>query len=694
MKVYSTDKIRNITLLGHSGAGKTSLVEAMLYNSKAIDRMGRVGDGNTVSDFTEEEISRGSSINTSYAACEWKNCKFNLIDTPGDFDFSGEQRLAMRVGDISLIVCTARDGSVAVGAEKAIRMSEKQGMPLALYINRVDEPNASFERTVKVYQEAYGTKVVPLSIPIMEGETMIGYIDVLAQKAYKIGERDAKSEITLPQDLEEPSARYYNELMERIAETDEELMMKFFDEEEFTAGEIEKGLEEAIVTGSLIPVFGGSVVSNLGVTFFMDTIERFFPKPTNTPPLKAYKADGTEFDLACDETGPLGIFVFKTIVDPFVGRISLIKVQSGVFTDDHNVYNLENGGEERIHSLNVMRGKKQFEVDKLVAGDIGAITKLSHTLTNQTLSSKEEPLRIKKVEMPAPCLTMAITSEKSGEEDKVMQGMNRLSDEDISFEIYNNAETGQMLIAGQGEIQLLTLCTKLKNKFGTGAVLSEMRVPYRETIRKKVRVQGRHKKQSGGSGQYGDVWIRFEPGMEDDLVFETEVVGGAVPRNYFPAVEKGLREAIKEGPLAGYPVVRLKAILDDGSYHDVDSNEISFVQAARLAYRAGMPQADPVILEPISALQVHIPDDYLGDIMGDISKRRGRILGMGADPEESGYQIVQAEAPASELTKYATDLRSMTQGRGYFTLEFARYETAPGDVSQKVIAASQANADA
>lgn len=690
MKVYTADKIRNITLVGHSGAGKTSLIESMLYNSKALDRMGKVTDGNTVSDFTEEEIARGSSINTSYAACEWKDCKINLIDAPGDFDFLGEQKLAMFAGDVALIVASARDTEAAVGADKAMRQAEKSNMPVAMFINRVDEPNASYTKAIEAYQEAFGSKVVPLSIPIVENEKMTGFVDVLNHKAYKLGDRTEANEIPIPAEFEELCSNYYNALMEQIAETNEELMMKFFDDEPFTPEEIEMGLVHAISEKTLIPVFGGSAINDMGITFFMDTLVRYFPRPTRRSPVEAAQAGGEVIELPCDSRGPLAAFVFKTIMDPFVGRISLIRVFSGEFDSSENAYNLTQDSEERINGLYVMRGKKQFEVDKLYAGDIGALTKLTTTKTNETLSLKDQAVAVKPVTMPVPCLTMAITSVKSGEEDKVMQGMNRLSDEDISFTIANDAETSQMLLSGQGEIQLMTLCSKLKNKFGTEAVLSDARVPYRETIRKKVRVQGKHKKQTGGHGQYGDVWIRFEPGTEDALEFSEEVVGGAVPKNYFPAVEKGLQEAVKEGPLAGYPVVKLKAILDDGSYHDVDSNEMSFIQAARLAYRNGMPQADPIILEPISSVKIHIPDSYLGDIMGDMSKRRGRILGMGADPEETGYQVVDAEAPTSELMKYATDLRSMTQGRGYFSMEFARYEQAPGEVSQKVIAMAQA----
>lgn len=687
MKIYPADKIRNITLLGHSGAGKTSVIEAMLYDAKAIDRMGKITDGSTVTDFDQEEIRRGISLNTSYAAVEWKDCKINLIDCPGDFDFLGEQRLGIFAGDVALIVLSAKDG-VSVGAEKSMRMLEKAEEPVVLLVNRLDEPNASFEKTVADFRETYGAKVVPLAIPVMENETVKGIIDVLGQKAYQLGQRGAMTAMEIPAGLEAELEEYRSGIMEQIAETDEDLMNKFFEGEAFTDAEIEKGVKEAILSRSLIPVFCASALQDKGLTFLMDTIVRYFPTAQDRPAAKAVKQDGGEIELAPDAEGPLASFVFKTIVDPFVGRISLMRVFSGTFTADEPAYNMGKEKEERLNGVFVLRGKKQIEVEKLLAGDIGAVTKLVVTQTNDTLSRKANPITVQPVEMPVPCLTRAITPVNRGEEDKIMQGMNKLADEDISFRIENNPETHQLLLSGQGEIQLDVLCAKLKGKFGTEAELSEPRVAYRETIRKQVKVQGRHKKQSGGHGQFGDVWIVFEPGEKEELEFAEEIFGGSVPKNYFPAVEKGLQEAVLEGVLAGYPVVNLKATLVDGSYHDVDSNEMSFKLAARLAYKAGLPQAGPVLLEPIAAVKVHIPDDNLGDIMGDMSKRRGRILGMGADTD-AGFQVVDAEAPMAELSKYATDLRSMTQGRGWFTIEFARYEQAPNEVAEKVIAAAQ-----
>jgi len=687
MKTYPIDKIRNVVLLGHGGAGKTSVLEAMLYDSKAIDRMGKVSDGNTVSDFDEEEGRRGISINTSYAAVEWDGRKINVIDAPGDFDFLGDQQLAIKAGDIALIVLSAKDG-VSVGAEKAMRFLEKKQEPVAFLVNRLDEPYSSFEKTVDAFQEKYGKNVVPLAIPVMEGEKMTGIVDVVKNQAFKLGQRGAMTNMDVPSDLSELVEHYREGLMEQIAETSEDLMNKYFEGEEFTKDEVENGLMNAILERDLFPVYPASAVQDWGISFLMNSIVAYFPTAEAQKSVTALKADGSEYELECKADGPLAAFIFKTIVDPFVGRISLLRIYSGVLKGDEPTYNVNEDKEERMNGLFALRGKKQIPVDELITGDIGAVTKLVTTQTNETLSLKEQPIRIKPVSMPVPVLTRSIVPVNRGEEDKIMQGLNKLADEDKSFAVRNDKETHQLLLCGQGEVQLDVLVQKLKAKFGTQALLEDPRVPYRETIRKKVKVQGKHKKQSGGHGQYGDVWVVFEPGDQEELEFREEVVGGAVPKNYFPAVEKGLQEAVSEGVLAGYPVVNLRATLVDGSYHEVDSNEMSFKLAARLAYRDGLPKADPVLLEPISTVKVHIPDDYLGDIMGDMSKRRGRILGMGADSDK-GFQVVEAECPTAEMSKYATDLKSMTQGRGWYTIDFARYEQAPSDVAEKVIAAAK-----
>ncbi len=687
MKNYPANKIKNITFMGHGSSGKTSLIEAVLFNAGAINRMGKVESGNTVTDFDAEEKRRGMSTNTAYAACEWKNHKFNLVDTPGDFDFLGEQMLGMRVGDVVLLVATAKDG-VSVGAEKAIRLAEKRNQPLAIAINAVDEQNARFSETLEKFQERYGTKVVPIAIPIIENETLTGLVDVMEKKAYRF-DNGKNVPIDMPAELEDQVETANEALLEQIAMADDDLMEKYFSGEEFTNSEKQDGLRKAIQTESIYPVFATSATNNFGVVHLMDMIAEYFPSADMQDHIEAKKADGSEIELACDPDGPLAAYVFKTVVDPFVGRISMFRVYSGKIKDGVPVYNYDTEKEERVNGICFLQGKKQINCDEIVAGDIGALTKLNETQTNHTLSSKENPLKIEEVALPEPGLTLAIMPLKNGEEDKVMQGMTRLRDEDLSFNIYNDPETKQMLISGMGEIQLDVLCQKLKANYGTEAKLSEPKVAYRETIRKKVEVQGRHKKQSGGHGQFGDVWIRFEPGTQEELEFNQEIFGGSVPKNYHPAVQKGLEEACQEGVLAGYPVVNLKATLYDGSYHEVDSNEMSFKLAARLAYKNGLPKADPVLLEPIASLKVTIPDDNLGDIMGDISKRRGRILGMGAD-SNPGFQSVDAEAPMSELSKYATELRSMTQGRGWFTMKFARYDEAPHEVAEKVIAAAKA----
>lgn len=669
--------------MGHGGSGKTTVIEAMLFNSGAIQRMGKVESGNTVTDFDVEEKRRGISTNTSYAACEWKDNKFNLIDTPGDFDFLGEQMLGMQVGDVVLLIAAAKDG-VAVGAEKTIRLASKNNKPLAIVINQVDEPNADYGKTMSAFQDQYGNKVVPLVMPIMEGGEMKGLVDVLANQAFQFADGKS-SEIEIPADLQDQAEEYHEMLIEQIAESDDDLMEKYFEGETFTPEEEQEGLRKAIQNQGVYPVFATSAADNRGIVYLMDMIAKYFPSAGMQEGAVATKPDGTEVELACDENGPLSAFIFKTVIDPFVGRISIYRVYSGKVKDGVPVYNYANDQEERVNGVYYLQGKKQISTNEVVAGDIGALTKLSVSSTNQTLTSKSNPLLIKPADLPSPGLTLAVEAVTSGEEDKVMQGLNRLRDEDPTFDIRNDPETKQMLLSGIGEVQLDVLCQKLKANYGTETRLIEAKVPYRETIRKKVEVQGRHKKQSGGSGQFGDVWIRFEPGTEDKLEFGEEIFGGAVPKNYHPAVEKGLEEACENGVLAGYPVVKLKATLYDGSIHPVDSNEISFKLAAKLAYRNGLPKADPVLLEPIAKLKVTVPDDYLGDIMGDMSKRRGRILGMGAD-SNVGFQSVDAEAPMSELGKYATDLKSMTQGRGWFSMEFARYEEAPHDVAEKVIA--------
>lgn len=686
MKNYPTAKIRNLALLGHGGSGKTALAEAVLYHAKAIDRMGKVTDGNTVMDFDPEEIRRNISINTSVATCEWKDTKLNLLDTPGDFDFLGEVMQGLRVADSSLILVSAKDG-LSVGAEKSVRLSRKAGLPIFFMISKMDEANANYDKALASIKEKYGNQVIPFMLPITADGKMTGLIDVIEQQAYAI---DAKGVITpaaIPENMADELAELQEAVNEAIAETDEVLMDKYFGGEGFTDQEKNDGIKAAILNGSVSPVFVGSATANWGVTAMIDRLIKYMPSLADFPAVKATNPDGAEIELKAEADGPLAAFVFKTIADPFVGRISIFRVYSGTFTGNTSLYNPLKEKDERIGNAYMLLGKKQLAAEKIVAGDIGAVTKLLVTATNDTLCEHERPLILPPIKFPVPCLSMAILPKVKGEEDKIVSGLHKLEDEDPVFSVYSNAETHQVVLSGLGEQQLDVLRSKLKAKFNVEASLEEPRVPYRETIKKKVKVQGKHKKQSGGHGQYGDVWIEFEPGDKEELTFEEKTFGGSVPKSFHPAVEKGLQDAIKKGVLAGYPVVNLKAVLVDGSYHDVDSSEMSFKLAARLAYKNGLPQANPVLLEPISMVKIHIPDDYLGDIMGDMNKRRGRIMGINPDSEG---QVVEAEAPTSELAKYATDLKSMTQGRGWYTIEFARYEQAPQPVADKVIADAKA----
>jgi elongation factor G len=631
-------------------------------------------------------MRRGVSINVTANSLDWKGHVLNLLDTPGDFDYLGEQMLGLYVGDAVVIILSAKDG-LAVGAEKALRLAQKQNRPVVFFVNRIDEANADFMKTLNELTERFGSKVVPFTLPIMAGESFEGVTDVLKKKAVKLGDKGVESEIDVPAEYVEQVEQYHDQLQEQIAESDETLMEKFFEGEPFTEEEEEAGIKGAVLTGSIWPVFVGSATLNKGVAYALDRMVRYLPSPLDVGSHPAKNENDEDVDIAPDKDDPLAALVFKTIVDPFVGRISLFRVYAGTFPSSGQIYNAQKEKDERIGGIFRLRGKKQVSVDSFVAGDIGAVSKFNETNTGDTLCDRSRIVRLKTVDLPKPALTLAISPAVKGEEDKIMQGLTRLKEEDPVFEIVNDPETHQLLLSGLGETQLDVLSAKLKARYGVEARLSEAKVPYRETIRKKVKVQGKHKKQSGGHGQYGDVWIEFEPGETEALDFSEKIFGGSVPKNYHPAVEKGLIDAIEKGVLAGYPVVNLKATLVDGSYHDVDSNEMSFRLAARLAYRNGLPQANPILLEPISAVHVHIPDDYLGDVMGDLNKRRGRILGVNPDKDQ-GFTVVEAEVPSSELGRYATDLKSMAQGRGWHTVQFARYEPAPSDVSERVIAAA------
>lgn len=682
MKQYPASQIRNVAIVGHSGAGKTSFAEACLYNAKLIDRLDRVADGNVILDFDAEEVRRHISVNTAVASMEWNDRKYNWIDTPGDFDFMGEVASALRVADSALIVISAKSG-VTVGAEKAVRYLRKAGIPFAFYINKMDEENANYAKVMEDLQAHFGSKVTPMMVPILENNHMIGFVNSFNNHAHKLHDNGDLSDIPLPEEMKPRLEEIFNQMMEHVAESSETLMDKYFAGESFSPEEIDQGIFEAVQNADVYPVFCGAAHHNWGVRYTMSKMGDYMPSPVQGRKQMVQNAEGQEVDLECNPQGPLAALVFKTIADPFVGRISFFKLYSGTLHNNDTVYNAVREKEERIAGLGIPLGQKPRQTDYLEAGDIGAVTKLAVTRTGDTLSTRSNPMILEGIEFPPPALSMAVLPLVKGEEDKIMTGLRKIQEEDPSFRIENNPETHQMVLAGTGEIHLDVLKAKLKNKYKVECKLEPARVPYRETIRKKVKAQGKHKKQSGGHGQYGDVWIEFEPCMDQEkLVFEEKVFGGSVPKAYFPAVEKGLEEAVEHGVLAGYPVVNIKATLLDGSYHDVDSSEMAFKIAANLAYKAALPQANPVILEPISSVRIWVPEHSLGDIMSDLNKRRGRILGIEPKAE---MQMVSAEVPTSELSRYATDLRSMTQGRAWFGSEFARYEQAPDPVAQKVI---------
>ena len=660
----SAERIRNIALIGHGGEGKTSLAEAMLFNMKAIDRQGKITDGNTCMDFDPEEIAKKISISLAAANGTYKGVKINILDVPGFFDFEGEMVQALAVADVAVVV-TGAGGSLTVGTEKALDYCEENKIPAVIFVNGMDKENVNYAATVAAIKEKYGSKVVPVWTPVLNGEKFVGYANVADNKAYDF---DGK-EVSVPAEVGDMRAA----LSEEAASQDEELMMKFLDGEELTTEEIENGIKAGVKSLGMIPVYGGSAYTNKGITNFMDKIISELPSPADC--------------FECKSDAPVVLRVFKTIVDPFVGRLNMFKVLAGTLKTGVTLTNVTKEAPEKISAIYFLKGKKQEATDTVECGDLGALAKLNNVTTGDTLR-EDGGEALPEIKMPLPVYSMAIYASKKGEEDKIFSGLNRLMDEDISFTVTKNVETGEMLLNGIGETQLNILCKKLKNKFGCEAILKEPRIAYRETIKKRSEAEGKHKKQSGGAGQFGQCSVRFEPGAEDGVYeFVDAVVGGAVPKQFIPAVDKGLREAVKEGVLAGYPMVNLKCTLFDGKYHPVDSKEIAFVTAAKLAYQDGIPKAGPVILEPIMKVEIVVPESYMGDIMGDMNKRRGRILGT---EHVNGKTVVSAEAPQSELSKYATDLRSMTQGRGRFIVAFERYEEVPPMAQDKIIKEAKA----
>ena len=681
MKQYLAARIRNIALTGHSDSGKTSLAEALLFKAGASDRLGKTSEGNTICDFDPEEIKRKVSVCTAVAPFAWGSTKINLIDAPGLFDFAGEAAQGVRAAESLLIAVSGKSG-VDVGTEKAYKMAKDLSKATLFFVSKLDVEHSDFYKVFEELKSTFGPSVCPIVVPYVEDQQVKCYINLIDMKAYTYDDKGEAHEVDMP-DFGHRLDGLTAAVSEAVAETDESLFEKYFSGEKFTRDEIIRGVHTGVTNGSISPVLCGCSTNLQGIDMLLDCIVDLLPSPWEKGAEVAVDAEGEPVEVPCTDEAPLAAYVFKTIADPFVGKLSYVKVISGKLAADSAPINSRTGQPERLGKIIYIRGKKQEDTAYITAGDIGAVTKLAATETGDALCDPKKVLSFDPIHFPHPCLTMAIKAEAKGDEAKIASALQRLMEEDPTLAYENNAETHQQLISGLGEQHLDVLVSKLKNKFGVSVSLEVPRVAYRETIRKKVKVQGKHKKQSGGHGQFGDVWVEFEPTVGDDLVFEEKVFGGAVPKSFFPAVEKGLQDCVKHGVLAGYPVVGLKATLVDGSYHPVDSSEMSFKMAASLAYKAGMPQASPVLLEPIGNLKVYVPDSNTGDIIGDLNKRRGRVLGM--NPATDGLQEIEADVPMSEMSDFATAIRSMTQGRGYFTLEFARYEQLPSNLEAKVI---------
>jgi len=683
LKVYNAKNIRNIAVAGHGGRGKTTLSEAMLFLAKATERLGRIADGNSTLDFDAEEKRRKASVSTAVAPLEWKDVKINIIDTPGLFDFAGGISEGVRAAECVLVVTAAGSG-YDVGAEKAVKAANSRGIAKMFAVTRCDAENTDFYKTFDALKAEFESKLCPVVIPFMEGDKVKAYINLAEGKAYEY--KDGKGK-----EVPMPAGGRIDELKdifnEAVASADDALLEKFFEGETFTPEEVAMGLAAGVAAGTIYPVYACSGYTTDAVDLLLNGIAAAAP---NAADYAGETVDGEK--LPCDENGPLAAICFKTIADPFVGKMSFFKVVSGKITSDVPAFNARTGESERMGKIIVIRGSKQEDAACIPAGDIGVVTKLTGVNTGDTLCSPKKIISLDKVSFPAPYLSMAVKVRKKGEEEKVAAGLSRLVEEDPTISYTTNKETHEQILSGLGEQHLDVVVSKLRSKFGVEVDLVVPKVAYRETIRKTYESHGRHKKQSGGHGQFGDVYIRFEPGESDTLEFCEEIVGGSVPKQYFPAVEKGLRESVVKGVLAGYPMVGLKATLYFGSYHPVDSSEMAFKTAASIAYKDGIPQASPTILEPIGTLKAYMPDDNLGDIMGDITKRRGRVLGMGASDEPKMQELV-AEVPLAEMGDFATVLRSVTAGRGHFSLEFTRYDEAPPMIVQKIIETAKAEAE-
>lgn len=685
MKVYRTDEIRNVVLLGHGGSGKTSLAEAMAYVSGATSRMGKIADGNTISDFDKEEQKREFSISTSLVPIEWERAKINILDTPGYFDFVGEVEEAVSAADAAVIVVSGKAG-VEVGTEKAWELCDKYKLPRMVYVTEMDVDDASFRQVVQDLTERYGKVIAPHFQPIRENEKLVGYVNVIKNAARRYTGVGQREECEIPEYCKPNLEIYRDKLLEAVAETSEAFMERYFEGDEFSVEEIRSAMRTEVMDGDIVPVAMGSNIQAQGVANLLSDIVRFFPSPDSRSCAGINRKTNEIFEGNYDFAKAKSAYVFKTMVDPFIGKYSFVKVCSGVLKGDDILYNGDSDAEAKLGKIYTMVGNKPTEVSELFAGDIGAIAKLANTKTGDTLSTKNTPVMYGKTEYSKPYTYMKYVCNNKGDEDKVSQALQKMMAEDVTLKTVNDSENRQTLLYGMGDQHLEITASKLAARYKCEIRLETPKVAFRETIKKKSDVDSKYKKQSGGHGQYGHVKMRFEASgdLETPYVFEEEVVGGAVPKNYFPAVEKGLQEAVVKGPLAGYPVVGVKAVLYDGSYHPVDSSEMAFKTATVQAFKKGFMEASPVLLEPIASLTVTIPDDYTGDIMGDLNKRRGRVLGM--NPVSGGRQEIVADIPMTGLFGYCTVLRSMTGGRGVYSYEFARYEQAPSDVQEAEIA--------
>lgn len=681
-----TKDIRNVCLMSHGNAGKTSLVESMLYNAKLIDRLGKIEDGNTVSDYDAEEIKRKISVNTSLISFDWDGKKINLLDTPGFFDFVGEQIEAADVCENAIIAVSGKSG-VSAGTEKAWRLAEEHGLAKLVFVNKLDDPKSDYNKVIEQLNDTFGKSIAPFTFPIKVDDKLIGFVDVIKMRAKMFTGPEATYE-AIPDSHIDIAKRSREILDEAIAEVSDELMEKFFNGDEFTEDEIKGALKDGIKNGTVTPVICGSAELRIGITHVLNIISNYLCSPDEGEPVMAENAKtGEAVEIRTDSAAPVCVKAFKTVVDNFVGKMTYFKVVSGKVTPDMVLYNVNKDENEKFGKIFTLRGKKQIDVSCLEAGDIGVVAKLAYAETSDTLCDAKSPVKLAEIPFPEPVITMAIVPKAKGDEEKISSGLAKLMSEDKTFRLENNKETRETVISGVGEQHLNIICSKLLTKFGVDVTLKDPKIAYREAIKKKVKVEGKHKKQSGGHGQYGHVWIEFEPCESDDLIFEEKVFGGSVPKNYFPAVEKGLRESMQKGVVAGYPVVNLKATLLDGSYHPVDSSEMAFKTAASICYKTGLTQANPVLLEPIGLLKTRVRNTATGDVAGDINKRRGRILGM--NPISENHTEIEALIPCSEMVKYATDLRALTNGRGTFSFKMDHYEEVPAHLVDKIKADAQ-----